>query len=724
MKEDKGIIDKYFVVAVEYQQAGNLPMAMSIYRQILLDQPNHAASIGNLAIVAKQLGNYDLAIKLLNKLIQLNPNDSNSYNTLGNVYYEIGNREIAIDYYKRAIKLDSAFISAYNNLGIAFQEIGDMDQAVSYLRNGLNYDSQSTSIIFSLANVYYQLADFNSAVRYYQEFIQLDPKHSKAYSNLALCFKALNKNDLAIQNLKQAIKMEPNSANAHYNLGNVYQELGQNRMAIEKYQRAIQINPNLSQVHINLAKILGDLQQHEKAVQYLKKAAQLSPNDADIHYNLGNLVSKTLDYRKSSRFYQIAIRLGSRQAIHNYLMDLNYVADLDPYFIFDEHQVNAKKLQTNLDFDSCQHSSVSIKTSKNQRIRVGYLSSDFREHSVSYFFQSIIKNHDNKKFETFCFYNSDVEDQVTRKIRNWSDHFISIHELSDFVAFQEIKKWDLNFLIELNGHTNGNRLSILRSGIADSVLSWIGYPNTTGLNSVDYKISDTYCDPRPSADQFYSEELIRFDRFFMVYEPPPILPTIKPSPYLNNHYLTFGSLNNFKKITPDMIHLWAEVLLNFPDSRMILKNSNQPSQKQKDVVLQSFKQSGLEEKRLEFIDRLDDHEDHLSVYNSIDVSLDTHPYSGTTTTFESLAMGVPVFTLVGQLHASRVTASILHQLGLSDFVVKNKKDYIFQLKSIVEDKNNFSRDYYRQHLLKSHLCDGPSFTKELEKKLDHIRSTE
>ena len=724
MKEDKDLTDKNFVAAVEYQQAGHLPMAMSAYRQILSDQPNHTASIGNLAIVAKQLGDYDLSIKLLHKLVEINPNDSNIYNTLGNIYYETGNTETAIDYYKQAIERDSEFVSAYNNLGIAFQEIGDTAQAISCLQSGLKSNSQSISIIFSLANVYYQRTDYNSAVHYYQKVIEIEPKHSEAYSNLALSFKALKKNDLAIKNLKKAVDIKPNSANAYYNLANIYQELGHNRIAIEKYQKAIRINPNFSQAHINLGKILGDLEKYEQAIRYLNKAVQLSPNDADIYYNLGNLASKTLDYQKSKRFYQIAIRLGSTQAIHNYLMDLNYVANPDPCLIFDEHQIHARKLQTDFDPDNCQLSSMSIKTSRDQKIRIGYLSSDFREHSVSYFFQSVIKNHDKKNFEIFCFYNSDIEDHITKQIKNWSDHFFSIHELSDFAAFQKIKRCNLNFLIELNGHTDGNRLSILRAGVAKKILSWIGYPNTTGLNSVDYKISDTYCDPIPFADQFYSEKLIRFDRFFMVYKPPPVLPTIKPSPFLNNGYLTFGSLNNFKKITRDMIHLWAKVLLNFPYSRLLLKNSNRPSQKQKEVLFQSFKKLGVQEKRLKLIDRLEDHEGHLNVYNSIDLSLDTHPYSGTTTTFESLVMGVPVFTLIGQLHASRVTASILHQLGLSDFIVENREDYIFQLKSITEDKSNFSRNHYRRHLLLSHLCDGLGFTRELEEKLKQIQSTE
>ena len=712
--------DKYFSVAIEYQRAGNLPMAESYYKKILSIQPNHTPSIGNLAVIAKKLGNYDLAIKLLRKLTRLNPQDEKVYNTLGNIYHERGDTQKAIQYYKLALQMNPDYVSTYANLGIVYQLVGDTNRAIYYLKRGLQIDITSNNLNFCLANVYHQRGQFQLAVQFYQRVLQTDQHHAQTYSNLALSLKSLRQYDLAIYNLKRAIEIAPESSNVYYNLGNIYREVGQYRKAIECHQKAIQLEPNSSKAYINLGILLGDLERYDEAIKYLKKALQLTPSDSDAYYNLGNILAEILDYKQSNHFYHMAIELRSGQAINNYLMNLNYVDQIDPQFVFDEHQTKAKKLQMHWS----PHESLVFKVSDDlsyNKIRIGYLSSDFREHSVAYFFQSVIQHHNRDQFEIFCFFNSDVEDKITSEIRHLSDHFISIYHLSDAMAFEEIRRHNLHFLVELNGHTNGNRLAILRSGLADKILSWIGYPNTTGLASVDYKISDNYCDPAPFADRFYVEELLRLDTFFMVYKQPESLPPIKQSPYLTNNHLTFGSFNNFKKINSSLICLWSEVLEAFANSRLILKNSSKTNSRQKEFFLKNFQQAGIDCSRIDFFEKIEDQKEHLELYNLVDISLDTHPYSGTTTTFESLIMGVPVFTLVGQfhVHASRVTGSILNQMKLDQFIVNDRKNYVRQLKETTQKEQNLDRTY-RQRLLKSNLCDGPAFTKRFEEKLKSI----
>ena len=711
-------VEKMFVLALKYQKAGDLSMASQIYQNILAVAPEHTASIGNLALIVQHSGNNDLSIKLLKKLISLEPNDTRAYSTLGNAYYHHGCAQTAIECYKKVLELAPESTSAFADLGITYQHIGDFHQAVSYLKRGLELDANSGHINFCLGNVYYESANYKPAIHHYKKVIQVEPDHSEAYANLALSYKALKQNNLAIDSIKIALELTPNSSNFHYNLGNIYQQVGKPKRAILCYQKAIQIKPRFSQAYINLGNILRDLGRRNKAIEYLKEAVRLAPGDPDVYYNLGLHLSDLNDYKKSSHFYQIAIGLRSKQAVSNYLMDLNYYEQIDPKLIFDNHLREAKKLH--IDPLSNDPISVPRQDGYKSKIKIGYLSSDFRNHSVACFFQPIVEFHNRDEFEVFCFSNSSIEDEITNQIRTHSDHFIPIHHLSDVVAFQKIKSQDLDFLIDLNGHTSGNRLAILRSGLAKKVLSWIGYPTTTGLSTVDYKISDNYCDPAPFTDQFYAEDLLRLDGFFMVYKPPNFLPEIQPSPCFSNGYLTFGCFNNFKKINHSLIRMWSRALLDQPHSRLILKNSGKPNQQQKEIFLDFFYQSGVDDSRIKFFDRMESRVDHLNLYNLVDISLDTYPYSGTTTTFESLLMGVPVFTMVGQTHVSRVTGSILDQLDLHQFTVSNFEDYVPELRQLAQKKCNFDRSY-RQRLIQSNLCDGLTFVRGLETKLKHVR---
>ena len=720
MSPKNTLIDRLFATAVEHQQAGNLKDSEDLYKKILATNPNHCPSMSNLAFLAKKFRKYDLAIDLLQKLIKVNSKDAHAYNALGNIHRQLADNQRAIDCYQIATQIDPHYTTAYANLGVLHQQLGNCQKAAVFLQKAVQIAPDTASHHFNMGNVYYGLGKYQQAINCYQLAIEIDPRATQSHCNLAITFKKIKKHESAVDSLKRAIEIDSNLANAHYNLGNTYQELGKYQNAIECFQRALQINPNFAQAYTNFGALLKDLERYDEAIDCLQRALRITPRDADIYYNLGNIFAELLDYHKSNVFYQSATRFGSTKAINNYLMNLNYVERYSRQYVFDHHQTEAKKLlfklpsEWTIDSDYRDYFPFT-------KVRIGYLSSDFREHSVAYFFESILEHHNRDQFEVFCFFNSEVEDEVTKRLRTLADHFMSIHQLSDTEAFLHIKSFNLHFLVELNGHTADNRLAILHSGIAYKVLSWIGYPNTTGLRSVDYKISDEYCDPVPSSDKFYTEELIRFDKFFMVYKPPQPLPAVTPSPYQENKFLTFGSFNNYKKINPSLIKIWASILAEFPSSTLRLKNNRKTNQLEQNRFLKYFEQTNIDAGRISFFDRMEDRSEHLDLYNSIDISLDTYPYSGTTTTFESLVMGVPVFTLAGQTHASRVTGSILNQLGLDQFIVTDPSNYARQLRKIVADKQTLARGY-RQRLLESDLCGGSSFVKELEKKFRHILS--
>ena len=418
-------------------------------------------------------------------------------------------------------------------------------------------------------------------------------------------------------------------------------------------------------------------------------------------------------YEEAEASYRQAIILDPNynHAYNNKNLCLNYSSLRSPLFIYQQHlefekQFGGLEVRTPL--------SLPVKKQPGDKLRVGYVSGDLNKHSVAYFFEPLLQNHNPNAIETFCYYNDKKIDEITDRLITTSNNWHSIFGVSDTDVINLIKNDKIDILVDLSGHTDKNRLLVFAQKPAPIQVTWLGYPNTTGLSAIDYRLTDIIADPIGEADDLHSETLLRLPNGFQCYKGDQTVIADVNLPQKSNGYITFGSFNNLSKVTPEVIQVWSKILHAIPTSRLILKNSQLNHGKKQ--LLELFKQEGIAEDRIKLYGALASTEEHLTLYNAIDIGLDPFPFNGATTTCEALWMGVPVITLLGDRHVARVGASILTNIGLTDFIAQDIDDYVeLAIKMAANtDYLQETRQGLRERMESSPLCNGKSFACNIE----------
>ena len=423
-----------------------------------------------------------------------------------------------------------------------------------------------------------------------------------------------------------------------------------------------------------------DRGQHNEAETYFKRALQINP---DISITLSNL-----------------------------LFNMNYNSRYKPQDIFSEHLLFAKKFAGPL---SSAILPLTNEPSATRRLRIGYLSPDFKRHAVAYFTEPVLAAHNREHFEIFCYSLVPTQDEVTKRIQKYSDQWRSIVGISDEDAAILICNDKIDILIDLAGHTAHNRILLFARKPAPIQVSWIGYLATTGLSTIDYKIVDGYTDPPGKTEQFYTETLIRLPESFLCYLPDKYSPEVGPLPAMSTGHITFGSFNNFAKVTPEVITLWARVLNELPGSHLILKGKSFSDETTCQYAINMFTQRGISAERIT-LQSWDPSPKHFASYNQVDIGLDTFPFNGATTTCEAMWMGVPVITLAGTAYHSRSGVSLLSNVGLPELIAETHDEYTgiaINLASDIE-KLQLLRKSLRDRMSHSPLTDAKRFTANLE----------
>jgi predicted O-linked N-acetylglucosamine transferase (SPINDLY family) len=350
------------------------------------------------------------------------------------------------------------------------------------------------------------------------------------------------------------------------------------------------------------------------------------------------------------------------------------------------------------------------------RVRIGYLSYDYRQHPIAHFIDPVLRYHDRTGFEVFCYHTDPRADAITARLKGWVEHWRSVPAVTDDELEQVLRDDQLDILVELSGHSDGNRLRVLARRVAPVQVTYLGYPNTTGLASIDYRITDALADPPGESDEFNCEKLVRLPEGFLCYSAPDAGAPSRIPPLRRKGHISFGSFNNFPKITPACIALWARVLASVPDSTLFIKTHGLDDPGLRTLLLERLTRAGIRTGRVSVAGPTRSHREHMEAYSEVDIALDTFPYHGTTTTLDALWMGVPVITLAGDRHAARVGASILSVLGLADFVARTPDEYAaaaVRLSGDAERLEDLGRAL-RQRLASSPLTDGRGFTANLE----------
>jgi len=446
---------------------------------------------------------------------------------------------------------------------------------------------------------------------------------------------------------------------------------------------------------------------------------------ANAWYNLGcaALAGFTADDR-CIRLFEKAVELDSSHLLaqFNRAFAHNYSFNRSPAQIREAHQQAASWLE------SRQPSTPPQCTSKadglSQRIRLAYLSSDFRQHSVAHFILPVLQQHDRQRFEVFVYHNHSQLDEITRLVEQTTEHFRHIARLSDDQLKDQMLADQIDVLIDLNGLTNGHRLAALAQRLAPVQLNWMGYPNTTGLTQMDFRLVDELTDPVGQSEAYCSEELIRLRHPFLCFAAPADMPAVSDPPFLKNGYITFGSFNALPKLNPPLLNCWAKILQAVPEARLLIKNLGMDYAGPRSQLSEILAAQGIEAHRLVLIGKNRFQTDHLKHYAQTDISLDSFPYNGTTTSCDSLAMGVPVLSRYGNEHRSRVGLSLLTAMGLESLVASDENSLVNMAVSLATDRDKLQslRAGLRGRLLSSSLTDAVGLTRDLETQIEAIRS--
>ncbi|MEI7863418.1 MAG: tetratricopeptide repeat protein, partial [Planctomycetota bacterium] len=515
--------------------------------------------------------------------------------------------------------------------------------------------------------------------------------------------------------LFQVLEQRPNDLEALYGLAEIGYHTGRADLVIAMMRRCIELDPNDGGSYHNLGNALRTKGDHDEAIVALKSAIRLMPNPADAHNTMGLTLKDLGRMKQAVAAFRRAISFDPTMLIahSNLLLFSNYQPDIGPEELFAEHRQWAKERETPLRGGIVAHAN---DRDPERTLRIGYVSPDLRQHSVAYFLLPLLEHRDRDQVHVTAYSNSVVADEVSERIQRSVDSWCGIAGASDEQVAERIRADRIDILVDLSGHTADHRLLVFARKPAPVQITWVGYPGTTGLDAMDYRCSDPLVDPPGETTRLSSEQVLLLPQTMWCYVPLSGSPEVGPLPALSAPGVTFGSFNNFGKISSATLDMWAEILRQTPGSRLVLKNVAMRSPAAMAQAQQHFATRGITEDQLQLLSPDQALLDHLTQYNRIDISLDTFPYHGTTTTCEALWMGVPSITLAGPNHASRPGVSLLSNVGLGDLIATTPDEYVEHAVSLAGDLPRLAeiRAGLRQKMLDSPLMDGPSFARHME----------
>ena len=508
---------------------------------------------------------------------------------------------------------------------------------------------------------------------------------------------------------------KPKHAQALHLLGLMAHQENNPAAAVEWHRKAVAAKPDFADAHNSLGAALLACRRLDESVESFRRAVAIRPDYARALGNLGIVLKDCGMVEESIDAHRLAITAypSWHEARSSLLFTFHYLSGNDPITLLSEplfwDRVHAGHLAGNF----APHTNSRV---AKRRLRVGLVSPDFKDHPVARFLLPFLEHHDREQIELFVYAQVAAPDEWTEQARHLVDHWRSLVNVPDAEAADLIRGDEIDILVDLAGHTNGNRLLLFARKPAPVQATYLGYPGTTGLSAMDYRITDALADPPGMTEEHHSEQLIRLPGCAWNYGPDSeALPG--QSPAALRGCVTFGSFNNLAKINDRMLEVWARILEAVPNSRLLLKSAGFLSMEARRRVRQALlSRAGISEERLDIRGPEDSHESHLALYSEMDIALDTFPYHGTTTTCEALWMGVPVVTLAGRTHVSRVGVSLLTNVGLSELVAESEDEYVRIAVELAGNAERLSsyRANLRDQMRESRLLDGPSFARQIE----------
>jgi protein O-GlcNAc transferase len=527
------------------------------------------------------------------------------------------------------------------------------------------------------------------------------PLSSPTLMVLGVVLGALGRRTEAEKALCAAVGLSPHCAEAWANLGSFYAVTGRMEQGIAAFQRAVEIDPVYPNGWTGLGSVLQLFGRAIESIACHTRALELEPGNSKARFGRAQALIACHRCEEALADFdaQLAIRPDHHEARSFRLFLLNYRDDLTREELFAEHLAYGRAVES-AHAEPLPH--FSALPDPDRRIRVAFLSPDLRGHSVSFFLEPILRELNREEFEIILYHDHFSVDHVSDRLRAGASLWRHFGGMGMSVVEETIRRDAPDVLVDLAGHTGFNRLDLYARRLAPVQINYLGYPNTTGLHAMDYRLTDAVADP-VGADRYHTERLIRFAQTAWAYQPPAEAPEPSTVPSLAGAPLTFGSFNALSKVQPGTLRLWRDVLAAVPGSRLILKSSGMEPERWRPRLIEA----GFAPASFELLRMTPELSPHLLTYSRIDVALDPGPYNGTTTTCEALWMGVPVVTLGGDRHSARVGASLLTAIGKPEWIARSPEDYVRIAAELARDEDGrrvWRRDA-RATLLHSPLFD-------------------
>ena len=710
-------------IAMLHHQAGRLAEADGLYRQILAVQPNHADALHLLGVIAHQAGRHEVAVDLIRQAIVLNPNDPAAHANLGEAYRATGRFDEAIAMFRRAIQFKPDYQEAYNNLGNVLRQRGQLDEAIAACRRALEINPDFSEAHNNLAAALAEQGRSDEAGAAYRRALELRPDFPEAHNNLGAALAGQGRFDEAMAAYRHALELKPEYPNAHVNVGNALRDRGLLDEAVAAYRRALELDPAFPEAHNNLGNALRDRGQPDEAIAEYRGAIQLRPDYLEAHNNMGDTLKSQGELDEAIAAFRQALRVRPEcsWAHSNLILALYFHPDHDERTISEEHQRWNRQFSEPVKRDARPYAN---DPAVARRLRVGYVSADFRDHPVGRHALPLFERHDRERFDILCYSGVARPDWMTERLRalagparnaSRSDAgggWRNTAGVSDAGLAEMIREDGVDILVDLAMHTAGNRLPVFARQPAPVQVSWLAYPGSTGLPGIGYRLTDALMEPPGTKPTWSAEEPVRLPDCWCCYDPAGESPEINALPALSAESVTFGSLNNFAKVNEGVLALWVRVLEAVRGSRLLMLC---PEGQTRERVRAFFNARGVMEERVEFVGFLPRWE-YLKLDQRIDIGLDPFPFNGMTTTCDALWMGVPVVTLPGKMPVSRAGLSLLSSVGLGELAASSEEDYVRIVGELAGNLPRLAdlRATLRPRMLGSPLMDAPRFARNVE----------
>lgn len=701
----------YFNLGSVYKAISDKTSALQCTKQAYILAPDNLKICLQYASLLADDEQLDEAIRLLNYIEKVEPTIAAVHFSLGILLEKQGKDAQAISSYQKAIALEPTHVDAYNNCGLVLNRLGRIEEAEQLFKRALSFNDQVSSTYNNLGFLYKEQQRTKEAEYCFKKALVLDKNSAAAHNNYALLMLETGDFKQAEIFCLRSLEINPDYDCAHINLGLVLINMSRYEEAIEHFEAAFKTNPDHYMAMANLAIPLKRLGRLAIAEKYLKRAIEIKPDYFNAHLNLGSIYQGQGKIAEciESTLKAIEIQPESTGAYSNLLFDLSYTAAYSQAFKVQKAREFGRLLSKNV---SEPYQDWHIPDSQ-QRLRVGLVSGDFLEHPVSYFLRNVIANIDPEKIELIAYTTDAREDAATVIIKQHVCQWRSLVGLNDAESAALIHQDDIHILIDLSGHTSGNRLPVFAHKPAPVQATWLGYWSTTGVEQIDYVIADEVSLPADIQDQF-TEKVKYIPETRFCFAPPAMQIEVSPLPALKNNVVTLGCFQNFAKVSDQVLTLWAEVLKNAPQAKLRWQTGSFKDAEVKETTIQRFSQLGIQAKQLELIGSVS-RSDYFKTYHEIDFLLDCFPFSGCTTTCEGLWMGVPTLTMPGNSMVSRQGASFMTAVGLANWVAKDQKEFVEKAIGFVSDLQQLSitRQQLRANMMASLVGDGQRFANNL-----------